>query len=322
MDTQLHIVKQTDLRGFKFKDKGKDSPNEDMRPILPLTSLECSAVLRITNQTQTELLSSSPNTESPVPLNNLTSAPRAGTVIPNRIFVGGIDFETNENELRKFFARFGRVKEAKIVSDRAGVSKRYGFITFETVEDAQKILRETGKLDYKDKKLNIGPAIRKQQIRSPRSTVISEAGTMYLTTSSGCPYIYHNGVAYFHMPEVASVPQPWPLCSVSSSPVMVAQPVYQSPTYHYQAQTQCLPSQWQWSVPQSPASSPAFLYVQPSEVIYQPVGITQESGCVSPSPLLVEAAVPEFYSDPGVQAPHHQPFAQSAIVMPAPCSGY
>uniref|UniRef100_A0A803SZZ7 Boule homolog, RNA binding protein n=1 Tax=Anolis carolinensis TaxID=28377 RepID=A0A803SZZ7_ANOCA len=42
---------------------------------------------------QTDSLSPSPNTVSPVPLNNPTSAPRFGTVIPNRIFVGGIDFK-------------------------------------------------------------------------------------------------------------------------------------------------------------------------------------------------------------------------------------
>ncbi|NXL57885.1 BOLL protein, partial [Chordeiles acutipennis] len=268
-----------------------------------------------TNQTQTESLSSSPNTVSPVALNNLTSAPGFGRVTPNRIFVGGIDFKTNESDLRKFFAQYGTVKEVKIVNDRAGVSKGYGFITFETQEDAQKILQETKKLNYKDTKLNIGPAIRKQQIRSSRFAVIPEAGTMYLTTSSGYPYIYHNGMAYFHTSEVASVPQPWQSCSVSSSPMTVVQPVYQSPTYHYQAPTQCLPSQW--SVPQSPASSPSFLYLQPSEVIYQPVGVTQESGCIPP-PVLVEAAVPELYSDHGVQAPHHQPYAQSAIAMPAP----
>ncbi|NWX24256.1 BOLL protein, partial [Aegotheles bennettii] len=271
-----------------------------------------------TNQMQTEPLSSSPNIVSPMPVDNLTSAGMSGTVIPNRVFVGGIDLETNEYDLRKFFAQYGRVKGVKIVNDRAGVSKRYGFITFETVEDAQKILHETEKIDYKDKKLNIGPAIRKEQIRSPRSTVIPEAGTMYLTTSSGCPYIYHDGVAYFSTPEVASVPQPWPLCSVSSSPMVVAQPICQSPTYHYQAPTQCLPSQWQWSVPQSHPYPPSVLYVQPSEVIYQPIGVTQESGCLPPLPLLVEAAVPELFSDPGVQALPHQPFAQSAIVMPAP----
>ncbi|XP_042805550.1 protein boule-like isoform X2 [Neofelis nebulosa] len=270
------------------------------------------------NQTQTDSLSPSPNPVSPVPLNNPTSAPRYGTVIPNRIFVGGIDFKTNENDLRKFFSQYGSVKEVKIVNDRAGVSKGYGFITFETQEDAQKILQEAEKLNYKDKKLNIGPAIRKQQVGIPRSSIMPAAGTMYLTTSTGYPYTYHNGVAYFHTPEVTSVPPPWPSRSVSSSPVMVAQPVYQQPAYHYQAPAQCLPGQWQWGVPQSPASSAPFLYLQPSEVIYQPVEIAQDGGCVPPPLSLMEASVPEPYSDHGVQATYHQVYAPSAIAMPTP----
>lgn len=37
---------------------------------------------------------------------------------------------------------------------------------------------------------------------------------MYLTTSSGYPYIYHNGVAYFDMPEVASVSQSLPVSNL------------------------------------------------------------------------------------------------------------
>ncbi|XP_067994050.1 protein boule-like isoform X2 [Melanerpes formicivorus] len=266
-----------------------------------------------TNPLPIESLSSCLNTVSPVPLNNLTGAPVLGTVTPNRIFVGGIDLKTNESDLRTFFTQYGSVKEVKIVNDRAGVSKGYGFVTFETQEDAQKILQEAKKLNYKDKKLNIGPAIRKQKIRSPRSTVITEAGTMYLTTSSGYPYIYHNGMAYFHTSEAATSSQPWPSRSVSSSPVMVAQPVYQSPTYHYQAPTECLGSQWPWPVAQSPVSS-SLVYVQPSEVIYQPIGVPQENGSIPPA-LLVEAAAPEVYSDLGVQA-LQQPHAQSAIAMP------
>ncbi|XP_029419358.1 protein boule-like, partial [Nannospalax galili] len=172
--------------------------------------METESQAQTSNQTQTDSLSPSPNPVSPVPLNNPTSVPRYGTVIPNRIFVGGIDFKTNENDLRKFFSQYGSVKEVKIVNDRAGVSKGYGFITFETQEDAQKILQEAEKLHYKDKKLNIGPAIRKQQVGIPRSSIMPAAGTMYLTTSTGYPYTYHNGVAYFHTPEVISVPPSWP----------------------------------------------------------------------------------------------------------------
>nr|XP_045744151.1 protein boule-like [Mirounga angustirostris] len=280
--------------------------------------METESGAQTSNQTQTDSLSPSPNPVSPVPLNNPTSAPRYGTVIPNRIFVGGIDFKTNENDLRKFFSQYGSVKEVKIVNDRAGVSKGYGFVTFETQEDAQKILQEAEKLNYKDKKLNIGPAIRKQQVGNPRSNIMPAAGTMYLTTSTGYPYTYHNGVAYFHTPEVTSVPPSWPSRSISSSPVMVAQPVYQQPTYHYQAPAQCLPGQWQWGVPQSPASSAPFLYLQPSEVIYQPVEIAQDGGCVPPPLSLMEASVPEPYSDHGVQVTYHQVYAPSAISMTAP----
>ncbi|XP_050606700.1 protein boule-like isoform X4 [Macaca thibetana thibetana] len=256
--------------------------------------METESGQQTSNQMQTDSLSPSPNPVSPVPLNNPTSAPRYGTVIPNRIFVGGIDFKTNESDLRKFFSQYGSVKEVKIVNDRAGVSKGYGFVTFETQEDAQKILQEAEKLNYKDKKLNIGPAIRKQQVGIPRSSIMPAAGTMYLTTSTGYPYTYHNGVAYFHTPEVTSVPPPWP------------------------ATAQYLPGQWQWSVPQPPASSAPFLYLQPSEVIYQPVEIAQDGGCVPPPLSLMETSVPEPYSDHGVQATYHQVYAPSAISMPAP----
>lgn len=51
------------------------------------------------------------------------------------------------------------------------------------------------------------------KILIPGAPVTPEAGSMYFT-SSGYPYIYRNGVAYFHMPEVASVQQPWPVSNL------------------------------------------------------------------------------------------------------------
>jgi len=55
-----------------------------------------------------------------------------GTLVPNRIFVGGISANTTEGELMQLFSSYGTVKAAKIIQDRAGVSKGYGFITFES----------------------------------------------------------------------------------------------------------------------------------------------------------------------------------------------
>ncbi|ETE62829.1 Deleted in azoospermia-like protein, partial [Ophiophagus hannah] len=51
-----------------------------------------------------------------------------GKIMPNTIFVGGIDIRMDETEIRTFFTRYGTVKEVKIITDRTGVSK--GTINF------------------------------------------------------------------------------------------------------------------------------------------------------------------------------------------------
>ncbi|KAI0211606.1 Protein boule [Lamellibrachia satsuma] len=72
----------------------------------------------------------------------ISQAPKYGTLIPNRIFVGGIAANTTEVELKQYFMAYGAVKDCKIIADRAGVSKGYGFVTFETQEDAEKIIKK------------------------------------------------------------------------------------------------------------------------------------------------------------------------------------
>jgi len=73
-------------------------------------------------------------------------APKYGTVVPNRVFVGGISASTSEAELAQLFSAYGNVKATKIISDRAGVSKGYGFVTFETEEEAKRLQQEVCKL--------------------------------------------------------------------------------------------------------------------------------------------------------------------------------
>lgn len=86
----------------------------------------------------------------------------SGTLIPNRIFVGGISANTTEGELLQLFSNYGTVKAAKIIQDRAGVSKGYGFITFESEDDAKRLQREADNIVLRERKLNIAPAIKKQ----------------------------------------------------------------------------------------------------------------------------------------------------------------
>ncbi|CAK8673967.1 unnamed protein product [Clavelina lepadiformis] len=123
------------------------------------------------------------------------SVPRYGTFIPNRIFVGGIDFKTKEEDLQKFFSAFGRVKHTNIKRDRAEISKGFGFVTFESAEEANKV-REQVSMYLPPEDIHIpGP---------PGSWVIHPAGYASFTNPS-------NGITYFldySPPMMTSVQQP------------------------------------------------------------------------------------------------------------------
>lgn len=47
--------------------------------------------------------------------------------------------DTTESDLCRVFSAYGNVKSTKIIVDRAGVSKGYGFVTFETEQEAQRL---------------------------------------------------------------------------------------------------------------------------------------------------------------------------------------
>ncbi|KAF5396571.1 hypothetical protein PHET_10069 [Paragonimus heterotremus] len=112
------------------------------------------------------------------------SLPKIGTLIPNRIFVGGISSNTTEDELRTFFSVFGNIKDVKVIYDKSGLSKgNYGFVTFENQETAENIIKnEAETLMFKDRKLNIGYAVRKQHI-FPKQ----EFGNTLLVAHNACP---------------------------------------------------------------------------------------------------------------------------------------
>uniref|UniRef100_A0AAY4B2S1 RRM domain-containing protein n=1 Tax=Denticeps clupeoides TaxID=299321 RepID=A0AAY4B2S1_9TELE len=223
------------------------------------------------------------------------------TLSPLHVLV--CDTQTNEVDLRRLFSHFGQVKEVKIVIDRAGVSKGYGFVTFETQEDALKVF-QADKIFCQNKRLNIGQAVRRQQAGphsvhlsrlSPSAPFLGSCGTTYLTTPTGYPYTFHNGVAYFHPPDMSG-PTHWPARSVSGSPVMLTNSttqMYPPQTFLYQSPTHSVPGPPQWCIPQMPVPSSPVFYVQPAELLYQPAELTLDGSCVQTPMPLMDAAVPE-----------------------------
>uniref|UniRef100_A0AAU7VEV3 Boule2 n=1 Tax=Enchytraeus coronatus TaxID=208440 RepID=A0AAU7VEV3_9ANNE len=119
-------------------------------------------------------------------------APKYGMLIPSRVFVGGIANNTTESDLRQFFTTYGPIRDCKIIQDRAGVSKGYGFVTFESVDDAEKLMKKEGDhVLFKDRKLNIGPAIRKQQAAARMYDQTAAANAAMLYSAAGLPYAIH-----------------------------------------------------------------------------------------------------------------------------------
>ena len=62
---------------------------------------------------------------------NVSAAIEASQIMGNKIFVGGLSWDTTEEGLRTAFERFGEVVEAKVITDRdTGRSRGFGFVTF------------------------------------------------------------------------------------------------------------------------------------------------------------------------------------------------
>ncbi|XP_022239926.1 protein boule-like isoform X2 [Limulus polyphemus] len=225
------------------------------------------------------LRSSDPSSDgppSPSPISGL-NAPKFGTLIPNRIFVGGISPSTTEAELHALFSNYGNVKATKIIADRAGVSKGYGFVTFETEEEAKRMQAESENLVLKDRKLNIAPAIKKQPFGRMynESTQLVPNGTIIY--QNGVPCTYHNGMAFYSAPDsLYQVPQPQ-----TTYPVVYGQPMY-VPQQQFQYQPAMSAqwtanNQWHWAAATSSVSgqhlystvsSPPTITTQTSSELY------------------------------------------------------
>ncbi|XP_071454518.1 uncharacterized protein [Hetaerina americana] len=235
--------------------------------------------------TEASTTSSSPNSVVATAGAGGNNAPKYGTLVPNRIFVGGISGSTTEAELTQLFSAYGNVRATKIINDRAGVSKGYGFVTFETEEEARRLQAEGDCIVLKERKLNIAPAIKKQAAayplqpynRSYETAPTVPSGTVFF--HNGYPYTYQNGMAFFATSangtqDVATAaangyvaaspyPQPQPPPTYPATTVMFQQPMYIPQQYQYQA----LP-------PSSPIPSP-YMYASASS---SPYGTTNGNG--------------------------------------------
>lgn len=228
--------------------------------------------------TTTSSSTDSSNSSSPAGLN----APRYGTMVPNRVFVGGIATSTTEAELQELFSNYGQVTNTKIIVDRAGVSKGYGFVTFDSPDGAQRAQAAGNNLMLRDRRLNVAPAIKKQPFTTRAYESVQQAaqtGTV-VYHQNGVPYMYHNGTAFFHHPDAfyqyapqagtQNLQASGAAVATTSSPATAAtgypvlyQPYYPQQTFQYPNAWSAPNGQWRWAPPAAShpaATQPAYFY--------------------------------------------------------------
>jgi len=75
------------------------------------------------------------------------------------IFVGNLDFNTSEDEIRQLFQAFGQVDRISIMTDReTGRSRGFGFVEMANAEEGDKAIAALNGSDVGGRKLNVNEA--------------------------------------------------------------------------------------------------------------------------------------------------------------------
>jgi cold-inducible RNA-binding protein len=81
-----------------------------------------------------------------------------------KVFVGGLSWDTNDQGLAEAFQPFGTVTEAKVISDReTGRSRGFGFVTFAAPADAERAIAEMDGTELDGRTIRVNEAEDKQR---------------------------------------------------------------------------------------------------------------------------------------------------------------
>ncbi len=86
-----------------------------------------------------------------------------------KLYVGGLPYSTQQDELSQAFSQAGSVVSASIIMDRmTGRSKGFGFVEMATDEDAQKAIEMWNGKEFGGRTLTVNEA-RPLEPRAPRT---------------------------------------------------------------------------------------------------------------------------------------------------------
>lgn len=75
------------------------------------------------------------------------------------IFIAGLSYSINDNDLRDLFNEYGEISSAKVIMDRAtGRSKGYGFVELADNAAGQKAIDELNGAEYDGRTISVSEA--------------------------------------------------------------------------------------------------------------------------------------------------------------------
>ena len=82
----------------------------------------------------------------------------------NKLFIGGLSWDTDDASLRSAFEPHGEIQEATVVTDRdTGRSRGFGFVTYVNRNDATKAIEAMNGADLDGRTLRVDAAQDKQR---------------------------------------------------------------------------------------------------------------------------------------------------------------
>jgi hypothetical protein len=85
--------------------------------------------------------------------------------MPKKLFVGNLNYHTNDNNLRQAFESYGEITKARVIIDRyGGRSRGFGFVTFVRDEDAKTAISKMNGVKVDGRYIKVEEA----QEKSPR----------------------------------------------------------------------------------------------------------------------------------------------------------
>ena len=79
--------------------------------------------------------------------------------VKNKLYVGNLPDNIDDDKLKEIFAAVGEVTEAKVVTDKtSGHSRGFGFVTMKDDETAQKTIKELDEKEVEGKQIKVNIA--------------------------------------------------------------------------------------------------------------------------------------------------------------------